>query len=83
MDVSMDGLRRGLSNDFNDLLHVIEAEYKKFEKKPSEMLIKALDEVRQSIGVLNCIYDDDDPNFNEIHIALQWAEEFFDEEGEE
>jgi acylphosphatase len=63
--VSLDGLRRNLSGDVNDLRDIVEAviagEY--YDK---DDLIDAMNNVIQDSNVLNCVYDNDREDFNDM-----------------
>jgi|GEM_PF-2399922 len=82
MNVSMNGLRRNLSNATIDLMHQLAKiidEHETYEGE-YEPITKRMDEVRGYVGALNCTYNPDDEDFKEIEIELPWMEDLLKEE---
>ena len=82
MNVSMNGLRKNLSNATKDLMEQVAELIKKHEEYEGEYesLIKRMDEVRGYVGTLNCISNPDDKDFQEIDIHLPWMEDLLEHE---
>ncbi len=61
MKVSFDGLRRNLARSYNELFRAIHEPYdEQIEELQKENIAEALQDLRQMIAVLLCVYDDDD-----------------------
>jgi len=75
LKVSMDGLRRNLSNATKDLMEEL-AEVIKENDIECDDLLKKMNEVRGMVGMMNCVYDpDNSDDMNEIGIELPWMED--------
>ena len=71
MKASFNGVRKRLTNSFNELI-------KTFEERPNEQLIDKLDEVRDYIVTLNCMYDPDcKDDMDEIEIDIPFVCDHF------
>ncbi len=73
MKVNIDGFRKNLSRNTNDLGSFIDALIDRGDINPSdvEQLKEMFDEVSSSVGVLNCFYEDDDDMFNDISDSIK------------
>lgn len=77
MKVSMNGIRINLVNAFNKFCS------DETVSKLDADEVKALDEVAESIGVLLCIYDDDECTpLNDKYQVKRFFNEFFNESEE-
>lgn len=70
MKINMNGLRRNLTREFTELSEIIEListdindVYHLGERLND--LIEQHDKVAQEIGILNCVYDDDEDGFTD------------------
>lgn len=72
MNVNLDGLRSQLTQAFNELSvdlddAISNGEVESFRQ---DDLIEKLNNVGQMVGVLNCVFDNDDDGFNDLSEKL-------------
>lgn len=65
MKVSMNGLRRSLSNDVETLKELVEKVSGGTESS-KHALVLAMNDVITASNVLNCVYSPDDPDFSDL-----------------
>lgn len=65
MKISMNGFRRNLTSDLQELREVA-ASIINDEQYDKEDLVKTLNAVIQHSNILNCIYVTDDPDFSDM-----------------
>ena len=65
MNFSMDGFRKHLSRDVQDLRDIVEAVVKG-ESFDNNELIEAMDDVVSQSNIINCVYKQDDPHFSDL-----------------
>ena len=78
MKVSIDGLRKNLTNATKDLMNQLAEviEEHQFYDSQFENITKTMDEVRGYVSFLNCIHDDTNKkDFNEIELKLPFMED--------
>ena len=73
MNVSMDGLRRSLARSWNELISELIQETEKDSwndlltiRIDKDTFINLCEEVRSNIGILNCIFIEDNELFNDL-----------------
>lgn len=71
MNVSMDGFRKGLSGNVQNLRAIVER-VSVGDHYDNDELIEAMNDVIQDSNVLNCIYSENDELFSDIsHIEVE------------
>lgn len=71
MQFSMDGFRESLSEDIKALRDIVSSIINE-EHYDEDDLIEEMNKVITSSNVINCVFDDDNPSFNDIsHIAIE------------
>jgi len=70
MGVSMDGLRKSLIMEYNNLCKVLQSGVKLDNNELVGVHISEVDEcmegIKLMIGLLCCVYDDDEESFNDL-----------------
>jgi len=87
MNVSMNGLRKNLTGAFNRFVRMLKDEDwsgdSSFEKLSQED-VEALEELRQMVGALNCVYSEGDETFIDLSdLALEPVGEEDEDDDEE
>lgn len=77
MNVSMDGLRRNATYSMNELHQVIKdiIDNNNITDDEETELIEAFNQSAQFVDTFNCIYDDEDDDFNLLEIEIKRFEE--------
>lgn len=71
MNVSMDGFRKGLSGNVQNLRDIVKR-VSVDDHYDNEELIEAMNDVIQDSNVLNCIYSENDESFNDLgHVEVE------------
>lgn len=65
MNVNIDGLRTGLTQDLNRLGNLLEEAFASGEGV-CEDILDAFDEAAQNANFLNCVYDNENESFNDL-----------------
>jgi len=65
MKFSMNGFRKQLSNDVDELREMVKNVLND-DYIDKDDLVEAMNDVITHSNVINCVYDDDDPNFSDI-----------------
>lgn len=65
MKVSMNGLRRSLSNDVETLKELV-GKVTGVTRSSKQALVLAMNDVISASNVLNCVYSPDDPDFSDM-----------------
>jgi primosomal protein N'' len=86
MDVSMDGLRTSIVSSYNKLADYLnecnkegDFDYSTFQVNRKE-LTELMQELKQNLGILLCVYNDKEEHFNLLYDKLNLME--FNEENE-
>ena len=81
MEVSMDGLRKGLCGNVQNLRDIVER-VTVDDYFDNDELIEAMNDVIRDSNVLNCVYSDDNKSFNDIgHVEVAIIEQAAGAEG--
>lgn len=72
MNVNLDGLRNQLTHSFNELSADLDDAISNGEVESfrQDDLIEKLNNVGQMVGVLNCVFDNDNDGFNDLSEKL-------------
>lgn len=66
MKVNIDGSRRTVTASMNKLGYALKSALEDVSESNREQVVEAFDQAASHINILNCIYDDDNPTFNDI-----------------
>ncbi len=65
MEISMDGLRKSLSRDINQLKSLV-IDAANMQLHDRDELFEAMNQVIQDSNILNCVYNNDDDSFTDL-----------------
>lgn len=75
MKVSMNGLRRNLSNNVANLAEIVICLKEDLGSEDFNELCEAVNNVIQDSNVLNCVFEPDEPEFADLsHIGTEFIE---------
>jgi len=72
MKLSMDGLRRNSTHDFNEFSNFLKSILDDIAcDVDTDQLIELHDQVAQNLGTLNCVFDEENELFNDLSEKLE------------